>query len=45
MKHTDAASDRLVRLPLWPDLGKQQQTVIDAVMDTVPRLRARGIAA
>jgi hypothetical protein len=30
---------------LWPDLGKQQQTVIDAVMDTVPRLRARGIAA
>ena len=24
MQHTNALSDRLVRLPLWPDLGKQQ---------------------
>ena len=33
MQHTDALSDRLVRLPLWPDLGKQQQAVIDAVLE------------
>ena len=40
MQHTNALSDRLVRLPLWPDLGKQQQLVIDAVLeaarDTAP---------
>ncbi|MBU1363421.1 MAG: dTDP-4-amino-4,6-dideoxygalactose transaminase [Gammaproteobacteria bacterium] len=33
MLHTDALSDRLVRLPLWPDLGKQQHAVVDAVME------------
>ena len=31
MNNTDSLSDRLVRLPLWPDLGKDQQRVIDAV--------------
>jgi dTDP-4-amino-4,6-dideoxygalactose transaminase len=33
MLHTDTLSDRLVRLPLWPDLGKQQHAVVDAVME------------
>ena len=33
MLHTDTLSDRLVRLPLWPDLGKQQHAVIDAVQE------------
>jgi dTDP-4-amino-4,6-dideoxygalactose transaminase len=33
MLHTDALSDRLVRLPLWPDLGKQQHAVIEAVLE------------
>jgi dTDP-4-amino-4,6-dideoxygalactose transaminase len=32
MQNTNAISDRLVRLPLWPDLGKDQQRVIDAVL-------------
>lgn len=35
MQYTDALSERVVRLPLWPDLGKQQQAVIDAVIETV----------
>ncbi|MBK8893856.1 MAG: dTDP-4-amino-4,6-dideoxygalactose transaminase [Propionivibrio sp.] len=38
MLHTDALSDRLVRLPLFPDLGKQQHAVIEAVLETVPGL-------
>ncbi len=33
MLHTNELSDRLVRLPLWPDLGKQQQVVIEAVLE------------
>ncbi|MFT3847200.1 MAG: dTDP-4-amino-4,6-dideoxygalactose transaminase [Propionivibrio sp.] len=33
MLYTDSLSDRLVRLPLWPDLGKQQHAVIEAVLD------------
>ena len=33
MQNTNAVSDRLVRLPLWPDLGKQQNAVIDAVLE------------
>ncbi len=33
MQHTNELSDRLVRLPLWPDLGKQQDDVIDAVLE------------
>jgi dTDP-4-amino-4,6-dideoxygalactose transaminase len=32
MHNTDSISDRLVRLPLWPDLGKDQARVIDAVL-------------
>ena len=35
MLHTDELSERLVRLPLWTDLGKQQHAVIDAVRDTL----------
>ena len=35
MHHTDALSDRLVRLPLWSDLGKQQHLVIEAVQEAV----------
>ena len=31
MHNTDSVGDRLVRLPLWSDLGKDQQRVIDAV--------------
>ena len=31
MQRTDELSDRLVRLPLWSDLGTQQSAVIDAV--------------
>jgi dTDP-4-amino-4,6-dideoxygalactose transaminase len=33
MLNTDTLSDRLVRLPLWPDLGKQQHAVVDAVLE------------
>jgi len=33
MQNTNSVSDRLVRLPLWPDLGKQQNAVIDAVLE------------
>jgi dTDP-4-amino-4,6-dideoxygalactose transaminase len=33
MLYTDALSDRLVRLPLWPDLGKQQYAVVEAVFE------------
>ncbi len=35
MQYTDELSDRLVRLPLWSDLGKQQNAVIDAVRAAV----------
>ena len=35
MRHTNALSDRLVRLPMWPDLGKQQNLVIDTVLQTL----------
>lgn len=35
MLHTNGLSDRLVRLPLWPDLGKSQQRVIEAVLEAV----------
>jgi dTDP-4-amino-4,6-dideoxygalactose transaminase len=35
MHNTDSLSDRLVRLPLWPDLGKDQQRVIDAVFAAI----------
>jgi dTDP-4-amino-4,6-dideoxygalactose transaminase len=33
MVNTERISERLVRLPLWPDLGDQQQEVIDAVIE------------
>jgi dTDP-4-amino-4,6-dideoxygalactose transaminase len=33
MPHTDALSGRLVRLPLWPDLGEGQDAVIEAVLE------------
>jgi dTDP-4-amino-4,6-dideoxygalactose transaminase len=39
MKHTDSISDRLVRLPMWPDLGLQQQTVIAAVLKAAHEIR------
>jgi dTDP-4-amino-4,6-dideoxygalactose transaminase len=39
MHNTNAVSDRLVRLPLWPDLGKQQNTVIDAVHAAAAKIR------
>jgi dTDP-4-amino-4,6-dideoxygalactose transaminase len=35
MLHTNGLSDRLVRLPLWTDLGRQQQAVIEAVRETL----------
>lgn len=35
MSHTNELSDRLVRLPLWTDLGKQQQTVVEAVREAL----------
>ncbi len=35
MHHTNASSDRLVRLPLWFALGKQQHLVIEAVREAV----------
>ena len=35
MLHTNELSDRLVRLPLWMDLGKQQHAVIDAVREAL----------
>jgi dTDP-4-amino-4,6-dideoxygalactose transaminase len=38
MHNTDSLSDRLVRLPLWPDLGKDQQRVIDAVFAAVSEI-------
>ncbi len=38
MLHTDTLSDRLVRLPLWPDLGKQQHAVIEAVLEVAGNL-------
>jgi dTDP-4-amino-4,6-dideoxygalactose transaminase len=35
MNHTDDLSNRLVRLPLWPDISKEQlDRVIDAVSKT-----------
>ena len=33
MLHTNEVSDRLVRLPLFPDLGKQQHLVVEAVLE------------
>ena len=42
MLHTDALSDRLVRLPLFPDLGKQQHTVIEAVIEAVRSATEQG---
>lgn len=38
MHNTDAVSDRLVRLPLWCDLGKDQQRVIDAVFSAASEM-------
>jgi dTDP-4-amino-4,6-dideoxygalactose transaminase len=32
LAHTVEVADRLVRLPLWPDLGQQQEEVIEAVV-------------
>jgi dTDP-4-amino-4,6-dideoxygalactose transaminase len=32
MQNTDSLSDRLVRLPLWPDLAEQQNAVIESVL-------------
>lgn len=44
MQHTNSLSDRLVRLPLWPDLAKQQalviQEVCEAARDAVPMRKA-----
>jgi dTDP-4-amino-4,6-dideoxygalactose transaminase len=51
MAVTCSVSERLVRLPLWPDLtGRQVDRVIDAVLDfmcagAAGRLRATGTAA
>lgn len=46
MQHTDSLSDRLVRLPLWPDLGKRQQEVIEAVNEAAAELKSlRKVAA
>jgi dTDP-4-amino-4,6-dideoxygalactose transaminase len=45
MQHTNAVSDRLVRLPLWPDLAKQQPFVIDAVIDVMRQCMLRRVAA
>ena len=42
MLHTNALSDRLVRLPLFPDLGKQQHTVIEAVIEAVRSATEQG---
>jgi dTDP-4-amino-4,6-dideoxygalactose transaminase len=33
MQVTDSYSERLLRLPLYPDLGESQQQVIDAVLN------------
>lgn len=33
MAYTDNASSRLLRLPLWPELGMNQQRVIDGLFD------------
>ena len=45
MQHTDSLSDRLVRLPLWGDLGKDQAVVIDAVLEAaMDALAARRFA-
>lgn len=35
MQHTDSVSDRLVRLPLWPELGKKQPRVIEAALEAI----------
>ena len=45
MKHTDDVGDRLVRLPLWPDLGKQQLEVIEAVTDALAHIEPVRVAA
>jgi dTDP-4-amino-4,6-dideoxygalactose transaminase len=46
MQHTNALSDRLVRLPLWPELGKQQAGVIDAVHEAASEIACtRRVAA
>lgn len=41
--HTEAVSDRLVRLPMFNDLGDRQETVIEAIVEICrsmqPRLR------
>lgn len=39
MLQTERLSERLVRLPLWPDLGKQQYMVIEAVLEAVLKKR------
>jgi len=40
LRHTVELSDRLVRLPLWPDLGEQQHEVIRAVVDVCEDIRS-----
>jgi dTDP-4-amino-4,6-dideoxygalactose transaminase len=38
MPNTDSVSDRLVRLPLWTDLGKDQLRVIDEVFAAIDKI-------
>ncbi|HEX6006216.1 MAG TPA: dTDP-4-amino-4,6-dideoxygalactose transaminase [Burkholderiales bacterium] len=46
MHNTDSISERLVRLPLWCDLGKDQQRVIDAVFAVANEIMpVRSVAA
>jgi len=40
LRHTVELSDRLVRLPLWPDLGEQQHEVIRAIVDVCEDIRS-----
>jgi dTDP-4-amino-4,6-dideoxygalactose transaminase len=40
LAHTVEVADRLVRLPLWPDLGQQQEEVIEAVVKACELTRA-----
>jgi len=35
LKHTESLSERLVRLPLWPELGARQARVIDCALHSL----------
>ena len=49
LEHTNSVSDRIVRLPLWPDMDDQIDKVISAIQveieDLSPTARRRDIAA